>query len=137
MKTTDLRRTLVERFSPRRHGGSENSGGGDVRPPGPGFFPGTDAMARRCRLAMLGSIVLAFMSVASICGAAEERSPRPMDSRNIKTGSRIPDQGYCDQPYDVVTNDGDWLCTLTTGSGPEGQGGQQVVATITQGKALR
>ncbi len=45
------------------------------------------------------------------------------DMRNIDTGRRIPDQGYCDQPYVVVTRDGNWLCTLTTGPGREGQGG--------------
>ncbi|HUT11671.1 MAG TPA: LamG-like jellyroll fold domain-containing protein [Thermoguttaceae bacterium] len=52
------------------------------------------------------------------------------DWRNIARGSRIPDEGYCDQPYVVVTNAGDWLCTLTTGRGHEGQGGQHVVSTI-------
>lgn len=58
------------------------------------------------------------------------------DVRNIITGSRIPDEGYCDQPYVVVTADGNWLCTLTTGAGHEGQGGQHVVSTISsdQGK---
>ncbi|MFH1918932.1 MAG: exo-alpha-sialidase [Planctomycetota bacterium] len=52
------------------------------------------------------------------------------DSRNIVTGWKIPDEGYCDQPYVVITHDGNWLCTLTTGAGHEGQGGQHVVATI-------
>lgn len=58
------------------------------------------------------------------------------DMRNIITGSRIPDEGYCDMPYVVVTADGNWLCTLTTGAGHEGQGGQHVVSTISsdQGK---
>ncbi len=58
------------------------------------------------------------------------------DMRNIATGIRIPDEGYCDQPYIVVTPDGKWLCTLTTGAGHEGQGGQHVVSTISpdQGK---
>jgi hypothetical protein len=52
------------------------------------------------------------------------------DGRNIRTGHTIPDEGYCDQPYIVVTKDGNWLCTLTTGRGQEGQKGQHVVATI-------
>jgi hypothetical protein len=43
---------------------------------------------------------------------------------------RIPDCGYCDQPYMVVTPDGHWLCVLTTGPGREGQDGQHVVSTI-------
>ena len=49
------------------------------------------------------------------------------DSRNIDTGRRIPDEGYCDMPYVAVTKQGNWLCTLTTGSGREGDTGQQVV----------
>jgi len=52
------------------------------------------------------------------------------DPRNITTGLAIPDESYCDQPYVVITQDGNWLCTLTTGSGHEGQGGQHVVSTI-------
>jgi hypothetical protein len=50
------------------------------------------------------------------------------DARNIRTGRAIPDEGYCDQPYVVVTDDGHWLCTMTTGKGVEGQAGQHVVA---------
>ncbi|NQT13452.1 MAG: hypothetical protein HQ582_11925 [Planctomycetes bacterium] len=52
------------------------------------------------------------------------------DPRDIATGRAIPDESYCDQPYVVITHDGNWLCTLTTGSGHEGQGGQHVVSTI-------
>ena len=52
------------------------------------------------------------------------------DLRNIRTGWTIPDEGYCDEPYVVVTKDGNWLCTLTTGSGQEGHQDQHVVATI-------
>jgi len=52
------------------------------------------------------------------------------DPRDITAGNRIPDEGYCDQPYVVVTGDGNWLCTLTTGAGREGQRGQHIVATI-------
>jgi hypothetical protein len=51
------------------------------------------------------------------------------DPRDIRTGRVIPDEGYCDQPYVVVTDDGHWLCVLTTGAGVEGQHGQHVVAT--------
>jgi hypothetical protein len=56
------------------------------------------------------------------------------DPRNIRTGSRIPDEGYCDEPYAVVTKDGNWLCTLTTGSGHEGAGGQHIVSTTSSDK---
>lgn len=51
------------------------------------------------------------------------------DPRDIRTGSPIPDEGYCDQPYVVVTADGAWLATLTTGPGREGDKGQHVVST--------
>jgi len=50
------------------------------------------------------------------------------DVRNINTGSVIPDEFYADQPYVVKTNDGAWLCVITTGSGHEGEGGQHVVS---------
>jgi hypothetical protein len=68
-------------------------------------------------------------------GAAQEPSA-PLDLRHMITGNEIPDEGYCDQPYVVITKDGHWLCVLTTGTGHEGQGGQHVVATLSkdQGK---
>jgi len=56
------------------------------------------------------------------------------DPRNIRTGATIPDEGYCDQPYVVITRDGNWLCTMTTGKGEEGQQGQHIVATISADK---
>lgn len=49
------------------------------------------------------------------------------DARNIVNGSVIPDEGYSDQPYIVKTNDGAWLCVVTTGPGAEGAGGQHIV----------
>jgi hypothetical protein len=51
-----------------------------------------------------------------------------VDPRNIVTGSIIPDEFYADQPYIVKTNDGAWLCVMTTGPGAEGAGGQHVVS---------
>jgi len=56
-------------------------------------------------------------------------SAQANDLRNIRKGHRIPGEGYCDQPYVVVTRDGNWLCLLTTGPGYEGQDGQHVIAT--------
>ena len=50
------------------------------------------------------------------------------DLRNIRTGWEIPTENYADQPYVVRTDDGAWLCILTTGSGHEGASGQHVVA---------
>lgn len=51
-----------------------------------------------------------------------------VDPRNITSGSVIPDEFYADQPYIVKTNDGAWLCVITTGPGAEGAGGQHVVS---------
>lgn len=56
------------------------------------------------------------------------------DIRNIKTGYVIPDEGYSDQPYVVITGDGAWLCVMTTGRGVEGEGGQHVIAVISRDK---
>jgi len=50
------------------------------------------------------------------------------DPRDIRTGSVLPDQSYCDQPYVVHTHDGAWLCVMTTGSKHEGSNGQHVVS---------
>jgi hypothetical protein len=58
------------------------------------------------------------------------RDPRS-DPRNIRNGRVIPDEGYCDQPYLVKTDDGHWLCVMTTGRGVEGQPGQHIVAART------
>lgn len=50
------------------------------------------------------------------------------DPRHIANGSVIPDEFYADQPYIVKTDDGAWLCVITTGPGAEGAGGQHVVS---------
>ena len=52
------------------------------------------------------------------------------DPRDIRAGHVIPDEGYCDQPYVVITHDGNWLCTLTTAGGHEGAANSHVVSTI-------
>lgn len=49
--------------------------------------------------------------------------------RIITSGYEIPSEGYCDQPYVVKTEDGAWLCLMTTGRGTEGERGQHIVAT--------
>lgn len=50
------------------------------------------------------------------------------DPRHISNGWNIPSEGYADQPYIVTTDDGAWLCVMTTGVGVEGAGGQHVVS---------
>ncbi len=52
------------------------------------------------------------------------------DMRDIGAGYVIPDEGYCDQPYVVTTQDGNWLCLLTTAGGHEGAANSHVVSTI-------
>ena len=49
------------------------------------------------------------------------------DWRNVELGSVIPTENYSDQPYVVRTDDGAWLCCVTTGSGNEGEYGQHVL----------
>ena len=73
--------------------------------------------SRTCR--WLGVILL------TLTGCSLDR-----DLRDLRNGLPIPDEGYCDQPYVVVTRDGNWLCVLTTGKGEEGQKGQHIVSTI-------
>jgi len=57
-----------------------------------------------------------------------------VDHRNIASGFPIPKENYCDQPYVVVTRDGNWLCVVTTGPGQESKPGQHIVATVSADK---
>ncbi|MGH9657064.1 MAG: sialidase family protein, partial [Bryobacteraceae bacterium] len=66
-------------------------------------------------------VPISFLAVAAALMAQSS------DSRNIRSGAVIPDEGYSDQPYVVKTNDGAWLSVITTGPGVEGAGGQHVV----------
>lgn len=77
----------------------------------------------------LPAIVLVTAPLA--CGQdlielALQQTPPPVD---IATGSEIPSKGYCDQPYVVKLPTGEWLCTMTTGKGKEGQAGQHIVSS--------
>mgnify|MGYP005854919577 CR=1 FL=1 len=75
--------------------------------------------------------VLACLQAGATTAPATRPAP---DLRNIRTGLSIPDEGYCDQPYIVITQDGHWLCTMTTGKGEEGDPGQHIIATISTDK---
>ncbi len=72
--------------------------------------------------------VLDELDIQGLCPGLQPLSAR--DTRNIRAGSRIPDEGYCDQPYVVITADGNWLCTLTTSGGHEGAANSHIIATI-------
>ena len=81
-----------------------------------------------------GPALTSRLIVATLLGtrplwAAEEPGDEIADARNIQKGWPIPDEGYCDQPYVVITDDGQWLCVMTTGRGVEGQAGQHIVST--------
>ena len=75
-------------------------------------------------------VVLPLMFASTVTAGDTPTVRGFTDLRNIQLGLPIPDQAYCDMPYLVVTKDGNWLCTLTTGPGQEGQTGQHVVSTI-------
>ena len=50
------------------------------------------------------------------------------DPRHLRNGWPIPTERYSDQPYLIPTDDGAWLCVLTTGRDCEGSAGQHVVS---------
>ena len=52
--------------------------------------------------------------------------PGVPDPRRICHGLEIPTESYSDQPYIIRTDDGAWLCCVTTGPGREGGEGQHV-----------
>ncbi|MEI8247849.1 MAG: sialidase family protein [Lentisphaerota bacterium] len=58
------------------------------------------------------------------------------DWRNIENGMLIPSEQYTDQPYLLKTDDGAWLCCVTTGSSNEGNPRQHVITmrSYDQGK---
>ncbi len=75
--------------------------------------------------------ILVFFTALIANSALNAQSPpsnTSTDPRNIATGLPIPSEGYADQPYIVKTDDGAWLCAITTGTGHEGDGGQHVVS---------
>lgn len=78
-------------------------------------------------LSCLAPIVGVFVApvVADPIAAAKAQSPPAVD---IASGLEIPSEGYCDQPYVVVLEDGTWVCTMTTGTGEEGHTGQHIVS---------
>lgn len=80
---------------------------------------------------MLNLAICYFLLWSAVAQSADltdatEQGPPAVD---IETGWEIPSEGYCDQPYVVKLPDGTWLCTMTTGAGHEGQGGQHIVST--------
>lgn len=74
---------------------------------------------------------LLFFSVLAIqlvAASAPVAAPANPDPRHLANGFNIPSEGYADQPYIVQTDDGAWLCAITTGTGVEGATGQHIVS---------
>ncbi len=64
----------------------------------------------------------------TFAGNAASALAQATDWRNIENGLVIPDKSYSDQPYIVKTDDGAWLCVMTTGAGHEGASGQHIIS---------
>ncbi len=80
--------------------------------------------------------VLNVLLFVSVLHSGEGKPATIPDTRHIATGWEIPSNYYADQPYIVKTDDGAWLCCITTGSGHEGSPGQHVISmrSTDQGK---
>ncbi|AQQ71132.1 Neuraminidase (sialidase) [Limihaloglobus sulfuriphilus] len=66
--------------------------------------------------------------IASMGLDVDDYSNLKDDWRHLKHGNVIPSKTYSDQPYVIKTDDGAWLCVMTTGVGREGEGGQHVIS---------
>jgi Concanavalin A-like lectin/glucanases superfamily/BNR repeat-like domain len=96
-------------------------------------------VTRREMLNMLAAAAAAegFAIEPPMALAEQLTSPPPQarsDWRNIVNGSQIPRENYSDQPYVVITKDGNWLCVLTTGNGNEGAPHQHIISTTSSDK---
>lgn len=78
--------------------------------------------------ALLLGLLVTLICLLRPAGAAENAAMSISDPRHIVNGWKIPSEGYADQPYIVKTDDGAWLCVMTTGKGIEGARGQHVVS---------
>jgi hypothetical protein len=79
---------------------------------------------------VLSTLSVSLLGSAMSSEAQQTNAAGSTDPRNILAGSEIPRENYSDQPYVVVTKDGNWLCVLTTGKGNEGAPAQHVISTI-------
>jgi hypothetical protein len=93
-------------------------------------------------MAMIASVTAIEVLPLTNASAAEPQAANPLattkrsDRRDIVNGTEIPRENYSDQPYVVITKDGNWLCVLTTGPGTEGIPGQHIISTISTDKGV-
>ena len=80
--------------------------------------------------------LLFFILFWTILGKIDYVVAQSTDWRNIENGRIIPDKSYSDQPYIVKTDDGAWLCVMTTGSGHEGASGQHIISQRSMDQGL-
>lgn len=78
--------------------------------------------------AVLVLLCLGWLAAGSSVRAADSVAPPDPDWRNIRNGLPIPGGHYCDQPYVVQTDDGAWLCVMTSAQGAEGSPTQTVLS---------
>jgi hypothetical protein len=77
-------------------------------------------------LTLLAALLLTPLAALAV-------SAQSKDWRNLENAiSEIPSEGYCDQPYVVVNQQGEWVVVMTTTKGHEGEPGQHVVSTISR-----
>ena len=84
---------------------------------------------------MIGKSRIFLIAISSICillFSTTLTNAQPSDWRNVKHGYPIYTNGYCDQPYVVVLDNGTWLCVFTTNEGHEGSGGQHIVSCTSE-----
>ena len=70
-----------------------------------------------------------FSAWGQIVAERPATTQTPGDWRNIENGNVIPDEEYVDQPYLLRTDDGAWLCVLTTSAAGEGASSSHVLST--------
>src|SRR5687768_2753439 len=73
---------------------------------------------------------LVIVAVMVLAASVMVSLGQSLDLRNITTGTVLPSENYSDQPFCLITNATTWLCTITTGTGNEGDAGQHIIATI-------
>ncbi|GAB6164379.1 hypothetical protein JCM19992_03790 [Thermostilla marina] len=74
------------------------------------------------------TVLFALITLSALSAGKTDAQSSIPDPRHIANGWEIPSEGYADQPYIVKTDDGAWLCVITTGKGAEGAAGQHIVS---------